>query len=163
MEVHNGSTIRCSRCGYTQRSDRYAFLHHDGGVGSELRYVSDWSRLIYETLKARMERGEACELSVKTGISMICGKKYMEVGQGRLTLSRERFSIRGQIRGEETELEIPIANLPTLPFRPGRYLEIQDGETTYRCVLEDGRLVMKLINMVKIFHELNRAAAPVGR
>lgn len=163
MGVCNGSIIRCGRCGYTQRSDCYAFLHHDGGVGHELRYVSDWSRLIYETLKARIERGESCELSVETGISMICGRKYLEVGRGRLTLCRERFFIRGQIRGEKIELEIPIVGLPTLPFRPGQYLEIQDGETTYRCVLEDGKKVMKLINMVKIFHELNRAAAPVGR
>ena len=162
MEVRNGSTIRCSRCGYEQTSDRYAFLHHNGGVGAGLRYVSDWSKLIHDTLKARMERGEAYELSLETKIHMTNGKRFAEVGQGTLSLSREQFTIRGRICGEETELEIPIANLPTLPFSPGKYLEIQKGETIYRCVLDDGKQVMKLINMVKIFYELNWAAAQTG-
>ena len=30
----------------------------------------------------------------------------------------------------------------------------------YRCVLEDGKLVMKFINMVKIFYELNKTVSP---
>lgn len=163
MEVKNGSTIRCSYCGYEQTSDCFAFLHHNGGVGTELRYVSDWSRLIYDTLKVRMERGEACELSVGAKIHMTNGKKFAEVGQGELTLSREQFTIRGQIGGEAVELEIPITNLPTLPFSPGKYLEIQKGETIYRCVLDDGKQVMKLINMVKAFYELNWAEAQTGK
>jgi hypothetical protein len=94
---------------------------------------------------------------------MIDGKRFSEVGHGELILSREQFTIRGCIRGEETKLEIPIANLPTLPFKPGRHLEIQKGETIYRCVLNDGKQVMKLINMVKIFYEFNWATAQAGK
>lgn len=30
---------------------------------------------------------------------------------------------------------------------------IQDSQTIYRCVLKDGKLAMKFINMVKIFYE----------
>lgn len=41
-----------------------------------------------------------------------------------------------------------------LPFSPGKYMEIQDGQNIYRCVLEDGKPVMKFINMVKAFHEI---------
>ena len=51
-------------------------------------------------------------------------------------------------------MSFPIAGIPTLPFKPGKYLEVQHGSDIYRCVLSDGRLVMKFINMLKIFHEL---------
>ena len=48
-----------------------------------------------------------------------------------------------------------------LPFDITHFgdVQLQDGETIYRCVLEDGRLVMKFINLVKIFYELNKSAA----
>jgi hypothetical protein len=54
---------------------------------------------------------------------------------------------------------VPIGNVPALPFSPGKYLEIQDGGNIYRCVLADGRLVMKFIHMVKIFYRHNQMAA----
>ena len=75
--------------------------------------------------------------------------------QGTLTLDPSQFTITGHIRGEEVTLTIPIAGVPTLPFKPGKYLEVQQGSDIYRCVLSDGRLVMKFINMLKIFHELS--------
>ena len=161
MEIKDGSTIRCRQCGFEQVSDEYAFLHKQGGVGAELRYVSDWSRLIYESLKSKVERGLERGLSSNARIHMIdeSRKKFVEIGRGKVVLTQEQFQIEGQIHGEEANLQIPIANLPTLPFCPGKYLEIQCGENIYRCVLEDGRLVMKFINLVKIFYELNRIAA----
>ena len=54
---------------------------------------------------------------------------------------------------EENELLIPITNFASLPFKPGKHLEVQHGEKIYRCVLKDGHLAMKFINMVKIFYE----------
>ena len=56
---------------------------------------------------------------------------------------------------------MPIGNVPTLPFSPGKHLEVQDGPDTYRCVLEDGKQVMKFINMVKVFYELNHETVAV--
>lgn len=81
-------------------------------------------------------------------------EKYVEAGRGSVTLSPERFLIEGILNGEAISLSVPTASFPTLPFSPGKYIEIQDGPTIYRCVLEDGRLAMKFINMVKIFYEL---------
>lgn len=157
VDVKDRNTIFCSACGFEQTSDKYAFLHNTRGIGEELRYVSDWSRLIYENLKQKIKSGIECELSADAKVHMIDygSNKFVEVGQGKINLSRERFTISGHINGEETELLIPIANFASLPFCPGRYLEIQHGEDIYRCVLNEGRLVMKFINMVKIFYELN--------
>jgi len=51
------------------------------------------------------------------------------------------------------KLNVSIVNVPSLPFGPGRYFEIQDGEIIYRCCPDDGRIVMKYINMLKILYE----------
>jgi hypothetical protein len=161
MEVRDGNTLHCAACGYEQQSDAHAFLHNMG-AGPEIRYVSDWSRLIYERLKEKIISGELTALRCGTRIHMIdyARKKFVEVGQGMLELTREQFVIDAQIRGEKTVMTVPITGLPSLPFSPGKYLEVQQGSNIYRCVLEDGKLVMKLINMVKIFYELNKTVIP---
>ena len=157
IENVDSDRLRCSTCGYELQSDEYGFLHKSCAKGEEIRYVSDWSRLIYNRLKEKILSGIQDSLSCQTVIRMIDydRKKFMDVGQGTLTLDRNQFTITGQIRGEETTLAIPIAGVPTLPFKPGKYLEVQQGSDIYRCVLSDGRLVMKFINMLKIFHELS--------
>ena len=123
-----------------------------------MRYVSDWSRLIYETLRSKVEQGLEGGLQSRTKIHMIdpAKKKFVEIGAGEVSLTREQFHIQGQIYGKPVDLTVPITNIPTLPFGPGKYLEVQSGEYIYRCVLEDGRLAMKFINLVKIFHELSQ-------
>ena len=153
--------LRCSACGYEQQSDEYGFLHKASAKGSEVRYVSDWSRLIYTRLKEKILSGDFDSLTSKTAIHMIDydKKKFFEVGQGILQLDSQNFRIDGRIRGQDVTLTVPIAGTPTLPFKPGKYLEVQQGSDIYRCVLTDGRLVMKFINMVKIFHELNSKKA----
>jgi len=158
MSVTQDSEISCSICGFTHRSDDYGFLHNETGIGEELRYVSDWSRRIYDSLYARIDQGAEQSISCKTQICMVDDKrhKFMPVGEGTVTLMRGKFLLEGTLGGAALHAEISIAGVPTLPFSPGKYLEIQDGGTIYRCVLEDGKLVMKFINMLKIFYDQNR-------
>lgn len=160
VQVKRKNTIYCTECGFEQVSDEYAFLHNNSGIGDELRYVSDWSRFIYNDLKQKIQCGLCDTLSAATKIHMIDYKnqKFAQVGEGGITLTEKRFLIDGRINGQTVSLSIPIANFASLPFSPGKHLEIQHGGDIYRCVLEDGRLVMKFINMVKIFYELNLSA-----
>ena len=75
-----------------------------------------------------------------------------------MTLTPDTFLIQGQIHGEDIDLAVPIGGIPTLPFSPGKYFEVQHGKDIYRCVLHDGKLVMKYINMVKIFFAIRHPA-----
>ena len=161
IETVAADRLCCSACGYEQQSDEYGFLHKASAKGNEIRYVSDWSRLIYTRLKEKILSGDFDSLTAKTAIHMIDydKKKFFEVGQGILQLDSQSFRIDGRIRGQDVTLTVPIAGVPTLPFKPGKYLEVQQGGDIYRCVLTDGRLVMKFINLVKIFHELNSKKA----
>jgi hypothetical protein len=133
-------------------------LHKESDHGPEMRYVSDWSRWIYRRLRRQLELGEDVSLSVESAIHMIDydKHKFVPVGQGKLSFSPEGFAITGTIHGEEVDIRMPVGSVPTLPFKPGKYLEVQQGRDIYRCVLSDGKLVMKFINLVKIFYELRQ-------
>jgi len=150
------NTLFCEECGFEQKSDKYAFFHKVGDTGEEIRYVSDWSRMIHDELKEKIRRGEETSLSSGASIHMIDENKnkFFEVGSARVTLTEKGFSIVGEINGEPKDIFVSVANVPTLPFTPGKYFEIQNGRDIYRCYPEDGRLAMKFINMVKIFAEL---------
>lgn len=147
--------IYCTACGFTHESDRYGLLRQTGTVGQEIRYISDWSRMIYRDMYQKVEQGQQSPLSAKVSISMIDmkKKKFLPVGQGVLSLTTERFGLRGTVNGEELDVAVDAGAFPSLPFSPGRYLEFQYGEKIYRCAPEDGRVVMKFINMVKVLYE----------
>lgn len=151
--------LYCTACGYEQVSDRYGFLHNRKGLGEEIRYVSDWSRRIYEQVKDSLRRGENTSLTEAVEIRMVdtAKKKFVPVGTGTLSLNAAGFTLQGTIGGEATEIAVSITNVPTLPFSPGKHLELQQGSTIYRCIPRDGRLVMKFIHMVKAFYELRHA------
>lgn len=157
IQVKDKSSLYCTDCGYKETADEFAFLHNTGYRGREIRHVSEWSRLIYSRLKEKIEADHSFTLSADTRIHMIDFKKhkFADVGFGKIKLSKKSFELTGVINGEEVNLSVSPAGIPTLPFSPGRHLEIQHGGDIYRCVLSDGRLVMKFINALKIFHELN--------
>lgn len=157
-QIREKQSIFCTDCLYELYSDEYGFLHPSKEFGPDLRYVSDWSSLIYDTLKEQIKLNLDMTLESNTKIHMIDYNKhaFVEVGYGRVSLCRQHFLIDGQINGKAATLQFPIVNIPCLPFEPGKYVEIQHGQDIYRCVLENGRLVMKYINMIKIFYELNQ-------
>ncbi len=161
MEIKGNNTIYCTKCGYEQVSDEYAFFHNQKGLGEEFRYASDWSKKIHEKVKENILEGKETTLSAKTHIHMIdsAKNKFVEVGSGTVSITPEHFILDGQIHGADTELKVPIISIPTLPFKPGRHFEIQNGNDIYRCVLEDGKLAMKFIHMLKSFYEINRKDA----
>ncbi|MBE6729397.1 MAG: 1-acyl-sn-glycerol-3-phosphate acyltransferase [Ruminococcaceae bacterium] len=156
IEVKNKNTIYCTHCGFEQQSDKYSFMHLAGSVGKEIRYVSDWSRLIYNDLKEKLIRTPNTVLEAQTVIEMINPEKHRfeKVGEGNITLTKAGFTLRGEISGEKTEIFTSINQIPTLPFSPGNYFEIQNGDIIYRLRLKDAKLIMKFINTVKAFYEI---------
>ena len=157
MSVSEHNTISCSNCGFAEKSDEYAFLHKIGGEGDEIRYVSSWSKRIYNYLKKQIYKGKITELSTKVEIQMLPKdkNKFATVGFGEMKVTRDKLYLSGEINGEALDLALPTASYASLPFTPGRHVEVQHGDVIYRCLPEDGRIVMKLINMIKIFYEMN--------
>ena len=155
ISVRDKSTLYCTECGFAHTSDKYGFLHNTGTTPEEIRYVSDWSRAIYDQTREMIESGELSELSSKATIQTIDldKKKYVDVGYGTVTLTREHFVVEGTINGEDTKIEVPLCNFASIPYKPGCRIEVQHNHITYRCVLEDGKLASKFVYMVENFYQ----------
>lgn len=156
IKVKDKNTIYCTHCGFEQESDKYSFMHLKSKSGKEIRYVSDWSKVVFEAVKNDIKSGKLSEITALTDIKMIDEKKnkFKTVGSGTVSLTKDGFTLNGKINGEDMGIFASINQIPSLPFSPGKYFEIQDGEQIYRCALKDGKLAMKFINMVKSFYEL---------
>ena len=165
IQNRDKNKIFCASCGYEETADKYQLLHKTGEVGEEIRYPSRWNEFIYSTLKSRIESGELSSLSCEVEVQTIPeGKRKFETfGNATLTLSSENFVIKGILGDREEEIRVPIASFAALPYKPGKYIEIQDGDAIYRCLPTDGRVVIKFINMVKIFYEISTAEAEKRR
>ena len=156
MRTKKKKTIYCVQCGFEETSDKYAFLHNKKGVGEEVRHVSVWSRMIYNSLKEKVEAGKIKKISTMARVQTIDPKKhkYRDSGKAKITLTPDTLSLRGIINGEEIDLSMPTASFPSLPFKPGRNFEIQHGDISYRCFPQKPLVVMKWVNLVKIFYEI---------
>ncbi len=155
--LRDKQTLACENCGFSATADAYSLLHTADG---QLLSVSDWSRETFADLKKQVAEGRLTELTAPATFRMIDSRKnkFTDVGSGTVTLTREGFHLTGEMHGEAVDLVISVVGLPTLPFSPGKYLEVQQNKNIYRCVPEDGRVVMKFINMVKALHELAQKA-----
>ena len=154
----SGGILRCESCGLAHSADKFGFLHKVSPEGTEIRYISDWSRKIYSALKQSVSLGEVSGITAATRFQMIDFKKhkFVDVGAGTVTLAGDVFTLDGTLNGAPVHIAVPVTGVPTLPFSPGRHFEVQHGKTIYRCVLDDGKPVMKFINLVKIQFELSR-------
>lgn len=159
MRTKKKKTIYCVQCNFEETSDKYAFLHNKKGVGEEVRHVSGWSRMIYNNLKEKVEAGKIKKLTTMARVQTIDPKKhkYRDAGKARITLTPDTLSIAGKMNGEDVDLSMPTSSFPSLPFKPGRNFEIQHGETSFRCFPKKPLVVMKWVNLVKIYYELKTA------
>ena len=162
--VEGKSGITCTACGFRQEMDELGFFHN-AVAEKEVRYVSDWSRMIYRDMKKQLEADSSMQLKEEVLFRMVDSEKHklVDVGSGTITLKRGSIILDGSIRGQETRLEVPIVGIPALPFSPGKHLEVQHGEEIYRCVFRDGRPVMKFINMIKSLYEIEQEALAGSR
>ena len=136
-------------------ADEYQLLHKTSEVGEEIKYPSHWNNFIHAYMNERLNAGEYGPLTSKVRIDMIPeGKRRFEqVGEGIMTLESGHFLLDANINGERQNLSISTACFASLPYKPGAYIELQHADTIYRCYPEDGKTVIKFIDMVKILYE----------
>ena len=156
MRTKKKKIIHCVQCGFEEKSDKYAFLHNEKGIGNEVRHVSVWSQMIYNNLKQEVTEGKIKKLTTMAKVQTIDPKKhkYRDAGKARITLTPDTLSIEGVIDGEDVKLAMPTSSFPSLPFKPARNFEIQHGDISYRCFPVKPLVVMKWVNLVKIYYEL---------
>ena len=153
MSVRDVNTIYCTECGYEEKSDKCGMLTRTGEVGEEIRYVSDWARMVLEREIERVRAGEDVTLDYEADFYVVnkYKKKFEKTAEGRVVLNREFFILKGE--GDlPVNVKVAASSFPSLPFSPGKYIEVQDGSDIYRCVFRDGKIAMKYINVLKALH-----------
>lgn len=155
VKVIDHHTIRCENCGYAERADEYGFLHLIGDVGKEIRYVSDWSRKIYQDLKKEIEKDPAFALSTMADIYVLDRKagRFESIGRGNVTLTRDCFQLESIAEGG-FHVKASIGKMPSLPFKPGKCFDIQTGNEIYRCFPDDGRTAVQFVHITEILYHL---------
>lgn len=153
MRVRDTNTIYCTECGFAEVSDRRGILTKVSEVGEEVRYVSDWASMIFNREAERIARGEDITLDFEADIQTVSKrlKRFVKIAEGRVVLSPESIVIHtgGLV---PVDVKVPTSSFPSLPFSPGKYIEVQDGDNIYRCVFHDGKMAMKYINVLKALH-----------
>lgn len=143
--------LKCTCCGYKVEADNYGLLN-----GEELIFdtPSDWSIKIIDNLKAELINNPDFQLQDSVTIFMINYKKrkFEEVGTGVISIDKNNIVLKGVVNNENIEHCFFTSSYPMLPFVPGEYLEIQDGQNIYRLKFHDPYNVMIFINILKIIN-----------
>ena len=157
VKVKDKSVIYCARCGFEERADCYGFLHKTSEVGEEIRYVSDWASAIFLDKQREVRQDNDLRIDFQGDISTVNHKKHKFVhrGQGKVTITKQHLTLTGNVSGEEIEITLPTCAFPSMPFKPGRYLELQHESDIFRIFPTDGSRVMEYVNTVKAIHLLH--------
>lgn len=155
MAVENLSVIKCKECGYQAKADVYGFLNKSG-ENEVYKLPSDWYRFIESELRREIEAIENYSLSSECEIQKINKKKHKfeKYCDGFISLDKDKFVLVGAYNGEEFEKEFSTVTFPVLPFKPGKYFEIQEKKDIYRICLKNGCEVTKWITALKIFFKI---------
>lgn len=152
IKLEGETKLKCTCCGYTVESDNYGLLN-----GEEVIFdtPSAWSMDIIKNLEAELLNNPNYQYEDNVTISTINYKKhkYEEAGTGHVSINKDNIILKGIINGEEILHSFYTSTYPTLPFVPGEYLEIQDGQDIYRLKFSDPYNVTIFVNILKIINQ----------
>ncbi len=154
--VKDGHSLVCYKCGYEVRSDEYGTLYCEDGKEPIYKYPTDWHAYIESSVFEEVRSNPDFKLEGRARIQKIDEKKhkFVEVGEGCISLDYDHLSIDGAIFGEPTHRQFRTDIFPILPFRPGKYFEIQHGQEILRIMPEDPRQIMHWIFVLKATYKL---------
>ena len=155
IKPDNHNVLTCSNCGYSVKSDKLGLLHQNGDKPLIYKYVSDWFRFVESIEKDYLLSCDNFNFSTNAEIHKINDKKHKfeKVGNGKITLDKNTFTIDGVLYNNKFYKQIFACNFPTLPCVPGKRFEIQDGADIYRIYPENPKTVMKWLNYVKALYK----------
>ena len=80
--------------------------------------------------------------------------KFTLRGNGKIKLDKEAFTLQGTIDGDKVNRLFLRKKFPILPYKPGKYFEIQDGKDIYRIYLKTSLHTSKWINVLQTFYQI---------
>ena len=162
--IKDGRSLICYKCGYTVSSDEYGMLYCENGQEPVYKYPTDWHSYIERSVFDEVRSNPDFLLEGRARIQKINEKRhrFVEVGEGCVSLDYDNFTIDGAIFGEPTHRRFRTDIFPILPFRPGKYFEIQHGHEILRIIPEDPRQIMHWILVLKATYRLKHEQAAIS-
>ena len=153
IKVVNKNQMVCD-CGYNVTFDKCGLMNGENLIFDT---PSNWYRSIEKDQFDVVFNTPNYELSDEAEIHKVNLKKHKfeSVGTAVVKLTQEGFNINGNINGEVVDKFISTKYIQILPFKPGKFLEIQDGNEIYRILLKKNKDVTKWLITLKAFYELN--------
>lgn len=150
------NVLKCTCCGNKAIADKYGFLNKSSDEDIIYKYPSSWSKKILQNLKNEILNNEKYYIEDECEIHMIDYKKHKFTlrGNGKIKLDKEAFTLQGTIDGDEVNRIFFRKKFPILPYKPGKYFEIQDGKDIYRIYLNTSLHTSKWINVLQTFYQI---------
>lgn len=144
----------CSACGNSVRYLRTGELvpaSEDAVVFDRIDQWTAWEReeLRKETAAEDFSVSDKVELFLENDEI----RKIVKVGEGKLTLNREKLCFEGTKSDEPFQIEFPLEFVPTTVVLPGFSIDMYDEEHTYRFVFTDRLISTKYSMAVEVMYE----------
>lgn len=142
--------LYCENCGNAVRMNRFLLFEPETPDTVFFDGIDRWYDYQRSCLEAEIEDPEF-ELTADTELFFAEPGKYgyQRQGRGTLKLTRDAITYSGSIKGEMSQLALPMKNIPMMPYAAGEYIEVAVHEDINRFVLEDRRQMMKWVMAVR--------------
>ncbi len=149
----DGNKLMCSKCGYSVKANTYGLFEPHGEKDIIHDTVVEWYRELKNSLNKIILANADYTISSNATIQLIEKGKFVPAGQCEIILNNTEFTIKGNLKGQDVYKSFPVKSFPTLPFKPGKCFDLQDGQEIFRVVLENPRHTIKWITALEIMHK----------
>jgi len=106
------------------------------------------------TMQNRIDNDDKFSLSQEVKLESIRNDRVVEVGFGRLTLTKNEYTYVGIIDGEQSTLKFDIKNVQTLPSDIGINVQIYEGDQLFQFVFSDPKCPTMFVHAGEfIYHQ----------
>lgn len=143
--------VTCTGCSLEARVDAHGRITGVRGIAT----VGDWYDHNAATLDLDFPIESRCRVGITDGDPKMKGVMRRDVGEGKMSLSREGFVFDGIIHGKVTHLSLSASELPrALPITVADHFDIYIGGTLYFLTpTPDPRDTVKFVAYMDRLHE----------
>lgn len=157
--VTEKNMMKCTNCGNTVVMDKYGLLNPLSEKDVCFKDEVDWYKYQKQELKKELENPNfkfSAKVKMTTNLAKVDKKEY--VGDGVLTLTKDRFYYEGKFLGEDYLKEFNYNQLVQLPFSIApldkQYVEVPDSEAVFSFVpLEQTKVIIRFVQYIDIINE----------
>lgn len=157
--VTEKNMMKCTNCGNTVVMDKYGLLNPLSEKDVCFKNEVDWYEYQKQALKKELDDPNfkfSAKVKMTSNLAKVDKKEY--VGDGVLTLTKDRFYYEGKFLGEDYLKEFNYNQLVQLPFSIAplnkQYVEVPDSEAVFSFTpIEQPKVITRFVQYIDIINE----------